>query len=46
MGAYVCMDLDSKDKERGFIWYHDRAPKTDIELWPAIDEWTKISIER
>lgn len=46
MGAYACFDLKSKDKQRGFIWYHDKAPRLDIELWAVIDEWTKIGIER
>ncbi|WP_222609682.1 SMI1/KNR4 family protein [Fusobacterium necrophorum] len=46
MGAYACFDLKSKDKQSGFIWYHDKAPRLDIELWAVIDEWTKIGIER
>lgn len=46
MGAYACFDLKSKDNQSGFIWYHDKAPRLDIELWAVIDEWTKIGIER
>jgi hypothetical protein len=45
MGAYVCYDLNSSNDEQGFIWYHDKSPKLDIEIWPVIDEWTKMSIE-
>jgi hypothetical protein len=45
MGAYVCFDLNSLNEEQGFIWYHDKAPRLGIEIWPVIDEWTKIGIE-
>lgn len=46
MGAYVCYDLDSSDEEQGFIWYHDKSPRLDIDIWPVIDEWTKIGVEQ
>ncbi len=46
MGAYACFDLKSKDEQNGFLWYHDKAPRLNIELWAVIDEWTKIGIER
>jgi len=36
----------SKHKQSGLIWYHDKAPRLDIELWAVIDEWTKTGIER
>ena len=46
MGDYVCIDVESEDKNIGFIWWHTKAPRLNIEIWPTIDEWTKIGIER
>ena len=44
-GSYVCYDIKTKDKNNGFIWFKDKEPKNNIEMWAVIDEWTKISIE-
>lgn len=46
MGDYVCVDVDSKDEKSGFIWWHTKAPKLDIEFWGVVDEWTKMGIEK
>ncbi|MCS4225900.1 hypothetical protein [Sphingobacterium sp. BIGb0165] len=45
-GDYASIDLKANDKKKGFIWWHTKAPKLDVEIWPIIDEWTKIGIER
>jgi hypothetical protein len=44
-GSYVCYDIKSKDKNKGFIWFSNKKPKNNIEMWAVIDEWTKMSIE-
>jgi len=46
MGDYASIDLNSTDKKQGFIWWHTKPPKLGIEIWPVIDEWTKIGIEK
>jgi hypothetical protein len=43
-GCYVCYDIETEDKNKGFVWFKGKAPKNDIEIWPVIDEWTKMSI--
>ncbi|MFC4212409.1 hypothetical protein ACFOWA_14515 [Pedobacter lithocola] len=45
-GDYASIDLESENKKFGFIWWHTKAPKLGIEIWPVIDEWTKIGMER
>jgi hypothetical protein len=44
-GNYVCYDIETKDKNNGFIWYKTKEPRNNIKLWPVIDEWTKLSME-
>ncbi|MET0571270.1 MAG: hypothetical protein ABWZ79_07565, partial [Pedobacter agri] len=46
MGDYASVDLSTENKKTGFIWWHTKAPKLNIEIWPVIDEWTKIGMER
>lgn len=46
MGDYASVDLKSTNEKEGFIWWHTKAPKLNIEIWAVIDEWTKIGIER
>lgn len=46
MGDFVSINLESTNKSNGFIWWHTKPPKLDLEIWPVIDEWTKIGIER
>lgn len=45
-GDYASIDLRSDDKKKGFIWWHTKPPKLNVEIWPVIDEWTKIGMER
>jgi len=45
MGDYASIDLNCQNKNMGFIWWHTKPPKLNIEIWPIIDEWTKIGIE-
>ena len=46
MGDYASIDLNCEDKKMGFIWWHTKSPKLNVEIWPIIDEWTKIGIEK
>lgn len=46
MGDYVCLDLKSRDKDSGFIWWKAKPPKLNIEFWNVVDEWTKIGMEK
>lgn len=46
MGDYACIDLNSEDEKQGFIWWNTKPPKLNVEIWPIIDEWTKIGIEK
>lgn len=46
MGDYAAIDMKSENENDGFIWWHTKAPKLNIEIWPIIDEWTKIGIEK
>ena len=45
-GDYASIDLQSENEKIGFIWWHTKMPKLNIEIWPVIDEWTRIGIER
>jgi len=46
LGDYASIDLSSRDKNTGFIWWHAKPPKLNVEIWPVIDEWTMIGIEK
>jgi len=46
LGDYASIDIESENKKSGFIWWHTKPPKLNIEIWPVIDEWTKIGMEK
>ena len=46
LGDYASIDIESENKKSGFIWWHTKPPKLNIEIWPVIDEWTKIGMEQ
>ncbi len=43
-GDYVCIEKREAGP-RGFLWFHDSAPRTDIEFWPVVDSWLCIGLE-
>jgi len=45
-GDYASLDVESTNQKLGFIWWHAKSPKLNIEIWPVIDEWTKIGMEQ
>ena len=44
MGGYVCLEL-LKNKTHTFLWFHDEAPKTNLDLWPVVDTWILLGFE-
>ena len=44
MGDYAAIDLNSSDQQQGFIWWHTKPPKLNVDIWAVIDAWTKIGL--
>jgi hypothetical protein len=44
MGGYVCLQLLDNDVKT-FLWFHNKAPRLNLDLWPLIDSWTLIGFE-
>lgn len=44
MGDYLSLDL-SGNEAKGLLWYHDQAPKVNIDFWDYLDEWMCIGLE-
>jgi len=44
MGDYLSLDLTG-DQPKGLLWYHDQAPKVNIDFWDYLDEWMCIGLE-
>lgn len=44
MGDFLCLDI-GHDPARGLVWFHDKAPKVDIDFWDFLDSWLCIGFE-
>ena len=44
MGDYICQEFN-QGAVHTFLWFHDQAPKINLDLWPLVDTWTYIGFE-
>lgn len=44
-GAYVVIDLSDGDDNNATLWFSDREPKYQVNLWEVIDEWLVASLK-
>jgi len=46
LGDYASINLEDRDQKKGFVWWHNKPPMIDVEIWAIIDEWTTIGMEK
>jgi hypothetical protein len=46
-GDYLAIDLNSKNQDKGIIWWHEEPmdPETDVNIFEIMDTWISIFLE-
>lgn len=44
-GGYVCVESMPDGSHRAHVWFSNREPRYDVQLWPTVDTWIVLGFE-
>jgi hypothetical protein len=46
MGGYVCLSIEGNRPYGNVLWWKDRKPRFNVDIWGVIDAWTEIGMNK